>query len=57
LDREDARQHGVDLITAQSVPGSTDPLDWLKLPPPELPSPDIVIGHEREFGTPVFFIV
>jgi len=57
LDREDARQHEVDLITAQSVPGSTDPLDWLKLPPPELPSPDIVIGHEREFGTPVFFIV
>ena len=57
LDREDARQHGVNLITAKGVPGSTDPLDWLKLPPPELPSPDIVIGHGRKFGTPAFFIV
>ena len=27
--REDARQHGVNLITAQSIPGSVDPLDWL----------------------------
>ena len=57
LDREDARQHGVNLITAQSVPGSPDPLDRLKLPPPELPSPDIVIGHGRKFGTPAFCIV
>ena len=57
LSREDARQHGVNLITAQSVPGSVDPLDWLKLPPPELPNPDIVIGHGRKFGTPAYFIV
>jgi len=57
LDREDAKQHGVNLITAQSVPGSSDPLDWLKIPPPELPCPDIVIGHGRKFGTPAFFIV
>lgn len=58
LDREDARQHGVNLITAQSIPGSTDPLDCLKQPPPEpFPSSDIVIGHGRKFGTPAFFIV
>ena len=57
LDREDAKQHGVNLITAQSVPGSSDRLDWLKIPPPELPCPDIVIGHGRKFGTPAFFIV
>ena len=56
-DREDARQHGVNIITAQSVPGSTDPLDWLKIPPPELPHPDIVIGHGRKFGTPACLIV
>ena len=56
-DREDARRHGVNLITAQSVPGSTDPLDWLKIPPPELPHPDIVIGHGRKFGTPACLIV
>ena len=57
LSREDARQHGVNLITAQSIPGSTDPLDWLKIPPQQLPNPDIVIGHGRKFGTPAYFIV
>ena len=57
LGREDARQHGVNLITARSIPGSTDPLDWLKIPPPELVNPDIVIGHGRKFGTPAYCIV
>ena len=57
LSREDARQHGVDLITARSIPGSGDPLDWLKIPPPELPNPDIVVGQGRKFGTPAYFIV
>ena len=57
LCREDARQHGVNLITARSIPGSADPLDWLKIPPPELSNPDIVIGHGRKFGTPAYFIV
>ena len=59
--REDARQHGVNLITARSIPGSSvdyrDILDWLKIPPPELPNPDIVVGHGRKFGTPAYFIV
>ena len=54
LDREDARRHGVNLITAQCVP--VDPLDWLKFPPPELPRPDVVVGHGRKFGTPAYFI-
>ena len=56
-DREDAEQHGVNLITAQTVPGSRDPLDWLKIPPPELPNPHIVIGHGRKLGTPACHIV
>ena len=55
-DREDAEQHGVNLITAQTVPGSRDPLDWLKVPPPELPNPHIVIGHGRKLGTPACHI-
>ena len=56
-DREDAEQHGVNLITAQTVPGSRDPLDCLKVPPPELPNPHIVIGHGRKLGTPAYHIV
>ena len=56
-DREDAEQHGVNLITAQTVPGSRDPLDWLKVPPTELPNPHIVIGHGRKLGTPAYHIV
>ena len=55
-DREDAKQHGVNLITAQTVPGSGDPLDWLKIVPPELPHPHIVIGHGRKFGIPAFHV-
>ncbi|XP_078347655.1 uncharacterized protein LOC144632796 isoform X3 [Oculina patagonica] len=57
LSKQDARQHGVNIITARSIPGSTDQIDWLKIPPPELPNPDIVIGHGRKFGTPAYFIV
>ncbi|KAL9956883.1 hypothetical protein ACROYT_G038436 [Oculina patagonica] len=55
LDREDARHHGVNLITAESIPGSTDRLDCLKIPPP-LPHLDIVVGHGRKFGVPAHFI-
>lgn len=53
-DRKDASKHGVNLITAKSIPGSTDPLDHLKIPP-KLPI-DIVIGHGRKVGYPVYFI-
>jgi len=55
--RKDAKKHGVNLITARSIPGSCDPIDWLKIPPPELPNPDIVVGHGRKFGTPAYCIV
>ncbi|PFX15536.1 D-inositol 3-phosphate glycosyltransferase [Stylophora pistillata] len=56
-DREDAKQHGVNLITAEAIPGSRDPLDWLKVPPPELQHPHVVIGHGRKLGTPPCLIV
>lgn len=56
VEREDAIRHGVNLITANNIPGTSDPLEWLKLPPSELPHPDIVIGHGRKFGTPACYI-
>ena len=55
LDREDARRHGVNLITAQRVPGSTDPLECLKIPP-SLQDLHVVIGHGRKFGVPAYLI-
>ena len=56
-DREDARQHGVNLITAQSIPGSNDSLERLKFPPSELPNPHLVVGHGRKFGRCAYFLV
>ena len=55
-DREDARKHGVNLFTAQRIPGSTDPLECLKIPPP-LQDLHVVIGHGRKFGLPACFIM
>ena len=55
-DREDAKQHGVNLITARSVPGSADPLECLKFPPSQLPNPHLVIGHGRKLGIPANFL-
>ena len=55
-DREDAEQHGVNLITARSVPGSADPLECLKFPPSQLPKPHLVIGHGRKLGSPAYFL-
>ena len=55
-DREDARNNGVNIITAKNIPGISDRLEWLRLPPSELPHPDVVIGHGRKFGTPAYFI-
>ena len=37
-------------------PGSNDPMEWLKIPPPELRTPDVVVGHGRKFGSPAYFI-
>ena len=56
-DREDARKNGVNIITAKSVLGTHDRLEWLRLPPSELPHPDVVIGHGRKFGTPAHWLV
>ena len=56
-DREDARNNGVNIITAKNIPGISDRLEWLRLPPSELPHPDVVIGHGRKFGTPAYCIV
>ena len=55
-DRLDANKRGVNLITAQPIPGSDDPMESLKFPPPELPTPDVVVGHGRKFGSPAYFI-
>ena len=55
-DREDARKQEVNLINARRVPGTSDPMEWLKIPPPELPNPDIVVGHGRKFGGAAYFV-
>jgi len=55
-DREDARKSGVTLLTAQKLPGTSNRHDWLKIPPTELPNPDVVIGHGRKFGQAAYFI-
>ena len=55
-DRHDASRQGVNLITARRPPGSSNPLEWLKFPPPELQHPDIVVGHGRKFGSAAYFI-
>ena len=44
------------MITARPLPGCNDPMEWLKKSPPELPTPDIVVGHGRKFGNAAFFI-
>ena len=55
-DREEARKQGVNLITARRLPGSNDPMEWLKMPPSDLPCPHIVVGHGRKFGGAAHFI-
>ncbi|KAL9961101.1 hypothetical protein ACROYT_G029985 [Oculina patagonica] len=55
-DRQDASKHGVNLITARRLPGSVDLMEGLKIPPPELQNPDIVVGHGRKFGGAAYFI-
>jgi len=55
-DRLDASKQGVNLISAKRLPGAIDQMEWLKKPPPELPTPDVVVGHGRKFGSPAYFI-
>lgn len=56
-DIEDAKQHGVNIITAQNVPGSADPLSCFMSPPSELPNPQLVIGNGRKLRSPAYFLV
>ena len=42
-DREDTRNNGMNIITAKSIPGTSDRLEWLRLPPSELAHLDVVI--------------
>lgn len=55
-EREDAKTHKVVLITAKEIPGTCDPLEWLRLPPSELSHLDVVIGHGLKFGIPAYCI-
>ena len=55
-DKYDAIKQGVNLITARQIPGCDDAMEWLKMPPTELPNPDIVVGHGRKFGGAAYFI-
>ena len=55
-DREDAKKNGVNLVTAQKIPGTANPHEWLKFPPPEIRNVDVVIGHGRKFGLPAYFM-
>ena len=51
-ERKDAKQHGVHMITGRRIPGTSDPLEWLRVPPQQLLHPDVVVGHGLKFGTP-----
>ena len=55
-ERQDASSNGIHLITAQRPPGSSDPLEWIRFPPSELPNPDIIVGHGRKFGGAAYSI-
>ena len=54
-DREDARNNNVNLVTAERVPGSTDLVDRLKIPPSGV-RVDVVVSHGRKFGVAAYFI-
>ena len=55
-ERQDASSNGIHLIKAQRPPGSSDPLEWIRHPPSELPNPDIIVGHGRKFGGAAYSI-
>ena len=56
-DRENAREKGVSLLTAQKLPGNRNTLDWMKCLPKELPNPNVVVTHGRKFGSVAPFLV
>ena len=47
-DKEAARKHKIDLVTAKKVPGM-DELIWLCFPPRDMPI-DVVVGHGMKLG-------
>ena len=55
-DKEEAKKNGVNLLTAEKIPGTQNPQEWLKFPPSELPNIDVLIGHGRKFGVAACFI-
>ena len=54
-DRRDAGRHNIFIREAPSLPGYTEPLDWLSVPPRDLDI-DIVLGHGAKLGKQVQFI-
>ena len=56
-EREDAKKHGVNILTARSTPGTSVSLEWLREPPQELQHPDVVVGHGLKFGFPAYWIM
>ena len=56
-EREDAKQHNRDIITAKVFSGTFDPLEWLKVPLSELSHPDIVVGDGLKLDVPACCIV
>ena len=55
-ERQDASSNGIHLITARRPPGSRDSLEWIRIPPPELRNPNIVVSHGRKFGGAAYSI-
>ena len=55
-ERQDASSNGIHLITARRPPGSSDSLEWIRIPPPELRNPNIVVSHGRKFGGAAYSI-
>ena len=54
-DRRDAGRHNIFIREAPSLPGYTEPLDWLSVPPKDLDI-DIVLGHGAKLGKQAQFI-
>ena len=55
-ERKYASNNGIHLISAQRLPGYSDAIESMRIPPPELPNPDIVVGHGRQFGGAAYSI-
>ena len=54
-DKKAAASHGVSILEAERIPGYSDELDWLSIPPEHLRI-DVVVGHGVKLGRPAQFI-